>query len=121
MKQYCGGCEVCWCSELRVNSGDPPHLQVLLQTMEIASPAPGIAKQDLKNNISHPWSMAEEVSGAKCLMKSQLPAHPPKPCKLPKVFGMEQSHQSVILTPISVNRSEPRNTQQGKITVSFLW
>lgn len=71
-------------SELRVNSGDPPHLQVLLQSMEIASPAPGIAKQDLKNNISHPWSMAGEVLGAKCLMKSQLPAHPPKPRKLPQ-------------------------------------
>lgn len=33
---------------------------------------------------------------------------------------MEQSHQSVILIPISVNRSEGRNTQQGKITVSSL-
>jgi len=71
-------------SELGVNPGDPPSLQVLLQTVEIASPAPGTAKQDLKNNISHPWSMAGEVPGAKCLMKSQLPAHPPKPCKLPQ-------------------------------------
>lgn len=71
-------------SELRVNPGDPPHLQVLRQTMEIASPAPGIAKQDLKNNISHPWSMAGEEPGAKCLMKSQLLARPPKPSKLPQ-------------------------------------
>lgn len=33
---------------------------------------------------------------------------------------MEQSHQSVILIPISVNRSKRRNMQQGKITVSSL-
>lgn len=52
--------------------------------MKIASPAPGVAKQDLKNNISHPWSMAGEVLGAKCLMKSRLPALPPKPHKLPQ-------------------------------------
>lgn len=108
-------------SDLRGNLRDLPHLQVLLQTMQIATPAPGIAKQDLKNNISHPWSMAGEVPGAKCLMKSQLPTLPSKPRNFPKVFGMEQSHQSVILTPISVNRSKPRNMQQGKITVSSLW
>lgn len=106
-------------AELRVNPGDLPHLQVLLQTMEIASATPWVAKQDLKNNISHPWSMAGEVLPAKCLMKSQLPVLPLlNHANFPKVFGMEQSHQSVILTPISVNRSEPRNTQQGKITVS---
>lgn len=71
-------------SELRGNLRDLPHLQVLLQTMEIATPAPGTAKQDLKNNISHPWSMAGEVPGAKCLMKSQLPTLPSKPRKLPQ-------------------------------------
>lgn len=35
-------------SELGGNLRDLLHLQVLLQTMEIATPAPGIAKQDLK-------------------------------------------------------------------------
>lgn len=38
----------------------------------------------------------------------------------PSAPGTEQSHQSVLGAPTSVNRSEPRNTEQGKKSVSSL-
>lgn len=82
-----------------------------------------MSKTGLKNNSSAPatpgaWLEKRWEPSASRNPGSQLA--PLQHAACPSAPGTEQSHQSALGAPTSVNRSEPRNTEQGKKSVSSL-